>query len=309
MRLGMRIGMKYPQGGTRLSITSSYSMAWVGQLITLSGTCTPGLTVVVIVGGQAFGTDSSTGSGTWSVTAACPSVEGDNVPIVATAGGASASGVVSYVLLQPLEAFEPGIGETLRASTYITAWQGVRAAHAFSQVSDSYQPVHAADSIDYTPQQHLENDTIGTAFGDGVTSLWFAVAFQCDDPARQQGIMQIGIGIGSASPLTAKIQSGTLYVQSVAAASPLSTSVNTSRHVLVGQISGGNIQAWLDGASIGTAAMSGGIDLAGKTALAGRQYTAGYTLDGKMGTLAFGTTLTEAQRNRLTAALMSGWVA
>jgi hypothetical protein len=285
-------------------------MTWVGAVITVSGRRTPGTTVLVTIGfdgGEAFGEDSEAGKSTWSITAACPDEEGDNVPIIASVGSDVVVKTIGRVLLEPLEAFEPGKGETLRAGTYVTAWDGVRGAHAFSQESDSYQPVHAADSIDYTPQQHLENTTIGTAFGDGVTSLWFAVAFQCDDPARQQGIMQIGIGTGSASPLTAKIQSGTLYVQSVAAASPLSTSVNTSRHVLVGQISGGNIQAWLDGASIGTAAMSGGIDLAGETALAGRQYTSGYTLNGKIGTLAFGTTLTEAQRNRLTAAL-SEWI-
>jgi hypothetical protein len=305
MRLGMRIGMKYPQGGTRLSI-ASLTRAYVGAQTTITGTCPPGMAVTVTVGGTAFGTDSTTGSGTWSITAACPSVEGDNVPIVASAGGVSASGAITRVCVAQVATFMRGVGQTLRAGTYITAWTSQTGGHVAAQGSDLLQPTVVSGVVEHDgSNDYLENtNSVGNTYGNSVASMWVACAFRVDT-ANSDGFMTLGSFSSSHGELNIVCSPTETLVRMnnssdvVAAAGALGSSV----HVLVAQLSGGALNVWIDGVHKGTDASVAALDLAGLKLILGAAYSTAYCLDCGIYEFVMGTTLTTAQRQRLEAAL------
>ena len=111
MRLGLGFWDGHRRAPLEVAITSVDSVAYVGAETTVSGTCTPGQTVVVTIGGEPFGSTSDTASGAWSVTATCPNVEGDDVAVVATVGSATATSSIDYVITVQTEAWIAGLGE------------------------------------------------------------------------------------------------------------------------------------------------------------------------------------------------------
>lgn len=138
-----------------LSITTYPSMTLVGAIITVSGRRKPGTTVLVTIGGEAFGEDSEAGKSTWSITAACPDVEGDNVPIVVTAGDASAFGAIGYVGPHPLVWLDGTRGKTIATGVSLWSDQETGTPISVSQGTINYQPADSGDRLTFDGENDL----------------------------------------------------------------------------------------------------------------------------------------------------------
>jgi hypothetical protein len=146
--------------GSVLSVTSLVR-AYVGAQLMLSGSCARGETVEVRIGGdggEEFGDTSDTADGTWSITAACPDVEGDDVPIVVTAGDATEFGVIGYVGPQPLMWLDGTRGKTIATGVSLWSDQETGAPINVSQGTTNYQPVDNGDRLTFSLNDMLAAD-------------------------------------------------------------------------------------------------------------------------------------------------------
>jgi hypothetical protein len=283
-------------------------MTWVGAVITVSGRRTPGTTVLVTIGfdgGEAFGEDSDPGKSTWSITAACPDEEGDTVPIIASVGSDVVVKTIGRVLLAATP-WTSGLGQTL-VSGKLEQWAAQDGVHVATQATVDKQPTPSV-AVEFDGGDTLVNTTLGTAYGNGVAALWFAVVLRLDVVATA-GVFGFGAAIGevslsvtAAQDLAFRANSSATDVVKVAYAAHAG-----ARHLFVGQIASGTMYAWLDGVSLGTDTASGPIDLSGLDLDIGSFYGQAYPMTGGIYELAFGTTMTTAQRQRLEAALKAKW--
>jgi hypothetical protein len=282
-------------------------MTWVGAVITVSGRRTPGTTVLVTIGfdgGEAFGEDSEAGKSTWSITAACPDEEGDNVPIIASVGSDVVVKTISAICVAQYDVFVAGEGVTLRDSTYVTAWEGRKGSITLSQESDSLQPAQAV-GIEFDGNDYL----IGAAgLGDDLADIWFAAAFRVD-LANSDGLMAISSFSNSHGELNVVLSPTETLVRAnnsndVATKSGV---LSGGVHILVAQLSGGSLNVWIDGV-VGTPDSSvAALACSGLSLVLGGAYSPLYCFDGAIYVAALGTTLTTAQRQRLEAALAAKW--
>jgi len=290
---------------------TSLIRAYVGASTTITGTCTPGLTVVVTVGGAAFGSTSNTGSGAWSITAACPNTEGDNVAIVATAGGVSASGVIARVCVAQVATFMRNTGLTLRAGTYVTAWTSQTGGHVVAQASESLQPALASGVVAFdglTDHNDYLIKTDVSAFGASVADFWVACAIRVDSTAGNHGIFSIGPFSNSHGEVDMLIASGRAYFRMLNNTKSFNVAgIATGTHVYVLQLTGGVMTGWIDGAQVGTVGSVGNLNFTSDKLVLGKYYDASAavteSLRGGIHEAVVGTTLTTAQRQRLEAAL------
>lgn len=322
MRLGVRLGIQFPQGVTQVAIASVDSLAIVGADTTVSGTCPPGQTVVVTVGGEAFGTDTTTSDGTWSITAECPDVEGTSVAVVATAGGVVATSAINYVVAAQVDAWIAGLGETRDAAPNddrINTWTGVVNGYEVTQASDSLKPTGDGTIVQYDGDDDylLNASAIGSAYGDNVQDFWVAFVFKYDGVSADTGLLNFG---GTARRLilgySIVLASGGLFADINAGDTRAYDAFTdtASYHVAVLQASGGAggaMTIWLDGAEFASDTIDGaGLDLDGLSLHLGARYTGGVYKghDGSVKAVLLGTTLTTAQRQRLEAALTAEYL-
>lgn len=207
--------------------------------------------------------------------------------------------------LTQVEAWLAGYGEWHEAppdDAKLNKWTGIINGHEAVQSEGSKQPTSDGTSVEYDDTDDLLiNTTLGSLYGNAVSSAWFAAVVRCDTPSANRGILQFGPASGE---FKAQIGSNLIYVRTNApGGESLSASIDTARHVVVGQISGGSLYGWLDGVSMGSAALSGPVDLDGGDLQIGSHYLQNTPLDGGIYAVLFGTTLTTADRQKLESAL------
>jgi hypothetical protein len=288
-------------------------MAWVGAVITVSGRRTPGTTVLVTIGfdgGEAFGEDSEAGKSTWSITAACPDEEGDNVPIIASVGSDVVVKTIGRVLLAATP-WTAGMGQTL-VSGKLEQWAAQDGVHVATQATASKQFTVGTDAagayVEVAANGVMNCTTLGPAFGNGVTETWAAAVIDVANLAAIRGVFSWGpengtyegcLFLDGTEQAYARWNGGTEAVNSGA--------LSLGRHLLIWQASGGTGYLYVDGSLAASTALSGSLDLAALTLLIGALRNTSYDLSGKLRTIAFGTTMTTPQRQRLEAALKSEW--
>jgi hypothetical protein len=296
-----------------LSITTYPSMTWVGAVITVSGRRKPGTTVLVTIGfdgGEAFGEDSDPGKSTWSITAACPDEEGDTVPIIASVGSDVVVKTIGRVLLAATP-WTSGLGQTL-VSGKIEQWAAQDGVHVATQATVDKQPTPGIAVEFDGSNDMMVNSSLGTAYGDDVAALWFACVLRCDTVVNS-GVFMFSSGLVSAlGEVSLSITAGkALSFRCNDSASEV-VAVDFSaeagnKHLFVGQIVDTTIYGWLDGVSLGSDTLSARVDLSGLDLFLGIFYSTSYPFHGGIYELAFGTTMTTEQRQRLEAALKAKW--
>jgi hypothetical protein len=257
-----------------VAITGIDDALFNGVSTTISGTCTPPTaTVTVTIDGESFGSDVASG-GAWSVTAEPSAAMVGDVNVVASAG--ATSDTVATSVLDPLILLRRGEDVSVDGSNNISTWGDLGdMSNDVTQGTEAARPASVTNGADFTPNDSLQNSTVGNDIGNAKSNLYAIITFKSDTTAGvYYGLLNVGNYSNNWGEVAVDVSSNTLNWRFNTNSQTYATAFTdtASYHVAEIHYVSGNADLYLDGTRVKDDLVVSSLDCSGLKLVIGSVY-------------------------------------